>query len=44
MLALLISILIALGIISNEQEYHELDSQTQTEYQETIITEDYDQF
>ena len=39
MLALIITLLLQLGLIANEQDYHDLDPTTQEAYQ-SIITED----
>jgi len=40
MLAILIAILISLGIISTESEYHELSETEQQSYESSIINED----
>jgi hypothetical protein len=40
MLAVLIAILLSLGVISTESEYHELSETEQEHYESTIITED----
>lgn len=40
MLAVLIAILISLGIISTESEYHELSETEQENYESSIINED----
>jgi hypothetical protein len=40
MIALLISILLSMGVIATESDYHDLSDSDQEFYQETIITED----
>ncbi len=40
MLALLISILIQVGIITNEAQYHQLTPEQQDQYKKEIIIED----
>ena len=44
MLALLISILLSLGLISSEHEFHQMDPETQQYYQENTIVEELEQF